>query len=158
IWDCSNGALVAQSRQGPEFAMDVSFSPDESRLAVASRQQIKLVDAETAEEVMVLRGRAQLTPNNNGFNPRVRFSPDGRILVAICSDTSDPVAIWSVGPRSPGGSLDELRRIERRAVAQHLQLAYEGLYRMWIPSPASVPLERLEQAVRYHLDQLAKTG
>ena len=61
--------------------MDLAFSPDGRRLAVASRQQVKLVDTETAEEVLTLRGRDQLVPDTNGFNPRVRFSPDGRGLL-----------------------------------------------------------------------------
>ena len=78
--------------------MDLAFSPDGRRLAVASRQQVKLMDTETAEEVLTLRGRAQLLPNTHGFNPRVRFSPDGRSLFAICDDWSDTLAVWSSSP------------------------------------------------------------
>ncbi len=62
------------------------------------------MDTETAEEVLTLRGRAQLVSNNHGFNPRVRFSPDGRELLAICDDWTDLMAMWSSVPDAPANS------------------------------------------------------
>ena len=62
------------------------------------------MDTETAEEVLTLRGRRQLVSNTNGFNPRVRFSPDGRELVAACHDVSDVLAVWSSLQDTPANS------------------------------------------------------
>ena len=114
------GRLPCESRQGPPEAMDLAFSPDGRRLAVASRQQVKLMDTETAEEVLTLRGRAQLVSNTHGFNPRVRFSPDGRELAAICDDSSDLVAVWTSLQDMPANSEARDRMARRRAVARHL--------------------------------------
>jgi tetratricopeptide (TPR) repeat protein len=162
IWDCSSGAVVARSRQGPEAAMDLAFSPDGRRLAIATRRQIKLVDAETAEEVLVLRGRAQLTPSNNGFNARVRFSPDGKSLAAICSDTADPVAVWSIDSEIPARFPDEVRATDRRAVARHLQLALRLMWGAWhTPVARSGARDHVEQSYRVaraHIEQTVRIG
>jgi eukaryotic-like serine/threonine-protein kinase len=124
IWDLESGGAALHSRQGPELAMDLAFSPDGLRLAVASRQQVKLMDTETAEEVLTLRGRAQLVPNTHGFNPRVRFSPDGRSLLAICHDSTwEPLAVWSSPQDDPGEPAARQRMARRRAVTRHLGLA-----------------------------------
>jgi WD40 repeat protein/serine/threonine protein kinase/tetratricopeptide (TPR) repeat protein len=127
VWDVASGQLAAQSSQGPELAMDLGFSPDTGapgRLAIASRQQVKLVDAETAAEVLTLRGRGQLTPNNHGFNPRVRFSPDGRGLLAICDDQPGGLAEWSSAESNPVADETGRRMLRRRAAARHLSLAW----------------------------------
>ena len=93
--------------------MDLAFSPDGRRLAVASQKQIKLIDTETAEEVLTLRGRAHHCPTH-GFNPRVRFSPDGRSLFAICHDDGSR---WLCGP-APGRPRRARRGTAWPAVAQ----------------------------------------
>ena len=112
VWELETRRLLAQTRQGPEGAMDLDFSPDARRLAIASRHQVTLADAETAEAVLILRGKPQLTPNSHGFNPRVRFSPDGHSLLAVCDDHHDAFAEWALtGP----GSDDRQERL--RAIA-----------------------------------------
>jgi hypothetical protein len=97
--------------------MDVTFSPDGRRLAVASRRMIKLLDAATGEEALVLRGVAHARPDNNGFNPRVRFSPDGKRIAAICHDLRSPVSLWSVEEEAARDPAARLRAADRRAVA-----------------------------------------
>ena len=49
----------------------------------------------TRRPLLVLRGFAHLHPDTNGFNPRVRFSPDGQRIAAVCHDIAHPVSIWS---------------------------------------------------------------
>jgi WD40 repeat protein/tetratricopeptide (TPR) repeat protein len=150
IWDLGSSAAALRTRQGPEGAMDLSFSPDGRRLAVASRQQIKLMDAETAEEVLTLRGSSHLVPHNHGFNPRVRFSPDGRDLFAICDDRmpKQMLSVWSRSRDNPGEPAARSRMALRRATDRHIAQA-ERL--SWERGP-----ERLIALV--HLDHARRIG
>jgi tetratricopeptide (TPR) repeat protein len=111
--------------------MDVAWSPDGRRLAVAARLQVQVRDAATGEEVLVLRGLAQAVPNSSGFNASARFSPEGKSLLAVCHDSYYSLAEWSVGepPASgrtgPGGpeAAETARRLqaaERRAAVRLL--------------------------------------
>ena len=124
LWDTRAARLALTSRQGPDDAMDLNFSPDNRRLAIASRQGVTLVDADTGEAVLTLRARSQLKPNPHGFTPAVRFSPDGGRLLAICDDSSGAgdLAAWStrrVDSHDPVAS----RSIRLRSVGRHLALA-----------------------------------
>jgi tetratricopeptide (TPR) repeat protein len=129
--------------------MDLTFSPDNRRLAIASRQAVTLVDAETGEAVLTLRGRAQQKPNGHGFTPSVRFSPDGSRLLAVCDDSSgaDNLAEWStvrVDPRDPACSLS----MRRRSVGRHLALADLAWRRD----------QSLSTRALFHLEQVEKVG
>jgi WD40 repeat protein/serine/threonine protein kinase/Tfp pilus assembly protein PilF len=151
ICNTASGHVLAQSSQGPELAMDLCFSPDPGapgRLAVASRQQVKLMDAETAAEVLTLRGRGQLTPNNHGFNPRARFSPDGRSLLAICDDAGAGLAEWSSAKANPVADETSRRMLRRRAAARHLNLARRYLLQG----------DQGMEGFLNHLDQAAQIG
>src|SRR5262249_42105559 len=121
LWDLAVERPTV-THQGPEGAMDLAFSPDGRRLAVASRRMIKLLDAASGEEVLILRGFAHLHPDTNGFNPRVRFSPDGRRIAAICHDYANPVSIWSV-EEAGSDPAARLRAAERRAITAHWEVA-----------------------------------
>jgi tetratricopeptide (TPR) repeat protein len=119
---------------------------------VASRQQVKLMDAATAEEVLTLRGRAQLASNSHGFNPRVRFRPDGRSLLAICDDTSYKLAEWSIAGDSAAEAEARLRVVRRRAVDRHLA---DADILVWKGEPTwrrRAALDHLEQAARIGLE------
>src|SRR5262249_2313039 len=121
LWDLAANSPTV-THQGPEGALDLTFSPDGRRLAVASRRMIKLLDAASGEEVLILRGFAHLNPDTNGFNPRVRLSLDGRRIAAVCHDYATPVSIWSVAEADtdPAG---RQRAADRRALATHLEEA-----------------------------------
>ena len=108
---------VVISHQGPPQAMDVTFNPAGTRLAVASRLLIKLLDARTGEEMLTLRGLAQASANSAGFNPRVRFSPDGLRLAAICHGSISPLSVWSVAEETPALRLETANQ---RAVIWHV--------------------------------------
>ncbi len=95
IHDLESGKEIF-STIGPTSAMDVAFSPDGMRLIVAGRLMLKLLDAATAEEILILRGLMQAVYNTHGFNPRVRFSPDGKRIVAVCHDSDDSMSIWTI--------------------------------------------------------------
>jgi WD40 repeat protein/serine/threonine protein kinase len=121
LWDLADERPTV-TRQGPDEAMDLAFSPDGRRLAVASRHMIKLLDAASGEEVLILRGFAHLHPDSNGFNPRVRFSPDGRRIAAVCHDYVNPVSIWSV-EEADGDPAARQRAADRRGLFMHLEQA-----------------------------------
>jgi WD40 repeat protein len=148
VWDIDTRRILAQTRQGPEGAMDLDFSTDGRRLAVASRHQVTLADAESAEAVLILRGKPQLTPNSHGFNPRVRFSLDGRSLLAICDDHHDSFAEWSLTGDSRDDREARLQSVRRRAANQHLG---RSLWLTWTHPGAPVDYD-LDQAEQYGLE------
>jgi WD40 repeat protein/tetratricopeptide (TPR) repeat protein len=124
VWDLAGGRpLVEVHAAGPPGqggAFDLAWSPDGTRLAVASRLQTRLLDAATGEEVLILRGVMQKVPSPSGFNPHVRFSPDGRRLLAVTHDDPKGLSEWSVAEED----LPARRAAaERRAVIDHLQQA-----------------------------------
>ena len=64
---------------GPGGAGGFGVQPRRAAARIASRQQVKLMDAETADEVLTLRGWAQLEAQQSRLQSRVRFSPDGTV-------------------------------------------------------------------------------
>jgi tetratricopeptide (TPR) repeat protein len=125
LWDLASERPTV-THQGPELARDVTFSPDGRRLALASRLVIKILDAASGEEVFLLRGYAQAHPDTNGFNARVRFSPDGNRIAAICHDVNWPVSVWSVEDETARDPAARLRAAQRRAIAVHLDVASDS--------------------------------
>jgi tetratricopeptide (TPR) repeat protein len=133
--------MDTSSNQGPELAFDVTFSPDGSRLAVAARPMVKLLDSVTLKEVLILRGTAQLVSNTHGFNPRVRFSRDGRQLAAVCGDAANQLSVWSLPGPGDVSPAERLRAAERRRLGQHLDSA--TFFAPWGKAP-------IEKLFRFH--------
>jgi tetratricopeptide (TPR) repeat protein len=103
--------------------MDLTFSPDGRRLAIASRLQVKLLDVASGHELLTLLGRKHLFPDTSRFNPRVRFSSDGQRLGAICHDQFSVIALWSVENEADRDQAARLQTADRHAMATHLRLA-----------------------------------
>jgi WD40 repeat protein/serine/threonine protein kinase len=114
FWDMPGLRLDATSQRGAENAFDLDFSPDGRRVAIASRRLIEIADAETGEEVLILRGKGQKYLNTHGFNPRVRFSPDGDRILAVCDDMFPFLSEWSADDGSIGGLEARIRLAETR--------------------------------------------
>jgi serine/threonine protein kinase/WD40 repeat protein len=86
------GSLDGKAIEGPSTALGmVAFSPDDRLLALIDRDQVQVWHIPTAERVIVLRG-APPRRGDNAFNPRVAWSPDGRLLAAL--NHNNTVAIW----------------------------------------------------------------
>ncbi len=122
IWDMS-AAQPKVSRDGPEAARDLAFSPEGNRLAIASQLQVKLLDVASGHELLTLLGRKHLFPDSRRFNPRVRFSSDGQRLGAICHDQFSVIALWSVENEADRDRAARLQMADRHAIATHLRLA-----------------------------------
>jgi WD40 repeat protein len=76
--------------------MDMSYSPDGTRLAGVGRLQVQLWDAISGSPVLALRG-APPRPKDVGFNPKIAWSPDGRRLAA--SNWNGTASIWDSADR-----------------------------------------------------------
>jgi WD40 repeat protein/serine/threonine protein kinase len=138
LWDLDADEPVV-THNGPDQALDVAFSPDGRRLALAGRPMVKLLDALTGDAVLVLRGEKHTEGGTGGYNPRVRWSPDGRLLAATCGGS---VSVWSVPGEGPDERADRIRAADRRAVVRHLATA-QG---------RDEP--RHDMSARFHLDRV----
>ncbi len=124
VWSARSGERLVQKPSSGRFAVfQLAFSPDGSRLAGADREKVMVWDMNTGEELIVLRirGRRQ---SDDGYNPRVAWSLDGRRLASTNWDGS--VAVWDGA--SP--ALDPSQRVAEagaRAFLYHLDAAESAL-------------------------------
>ena len=81
-WHLPEGAKL---RLGKGYINDITYSPDSSRLAVASSIGIWIYDAETGEELDLFTG-------HTGPVERLAYSPDGRFIVS--SSAGKNVRLW----------------------------------------------------------------
>ena len=86
-WNLPEGA---QARLGKGWVNEIQYSPDGTRLAVASSIGIWLYDAQTYQEVALLTGHTEWVNS-------VAFSPDGRTLASGSYD--DTIRLWNAGDR-----------------------------------------------------------
>ncbi len=97
-----------------ETFWDMAYSPDGQRLAAVNRMQLLLWDTTTGQMVLTLRGAAP-PAGDNGFNPRLAWSPNGKRLAASNSDYS--VSIWDAGERQ---SLQAKRQTHAAALRREI--------------------------------------
>ena len=110
VYDCRAGRWLHEqplpgSRQDSYY--DLAFSPDGRRLAGVSREQVLFWDVASGQMGYVLRG-ARPRSSDNGFNPRVVWSPDGRRLAASNWDLS--VSVWDAAERESPAAKRALRQ------------------------------------------------
>jgi WD40 repeat protein len=118
VWDLvSGGPQPSWVGRGPQF--QAAFSPDGRRLAAVDREQVKVWDAETGHEVLVLR---PAPPRNADlpFNPQIAWSPDGGRLAATAHNQN--ISVWDAAERETPAARAALRRqAAERAFAWHLR-------------------------------------
>ena len=81
-WHLPEGA---KARLGKGYINEIAYSPDSSRLAIASSIGIWIYDADTGEELALFRGHI-------GPVERLSYSPDGRFIASSSADRS--VRLW----------------------------------------------------------------
>jgi WD40 repeat protein len=119
VWDAATGRLLT-TLPSSEAYYDVACSPDGTRLAAVSRNLVTLWDTATGQEMLTLRGAPQ-RPSDNGFNPLIAFSPDGRRLAALNWDQS--IAVWDAPEAAEATPQERRQEAEERAFAWHLRRA-----------------------------------
>jgi WD40 repeat protein len=123
LWDLTTGHKLS-TRAAVRAPAGLDFSPDGSRLAVAGRDFVALLDARTGLEVLTLRPPIA-TEGDPGSNPRVRFSPDGDRLAAIIG--LNVVSLWDARPLAAvSAPADGTARAER-AFVWHLDRFHQSL-------------------------------
>ncbi len=85
-WNLPEGA---KRRLGKGIINDMQFSPDGTRLTIASNAGVWLYDVSTGDEIAILIGDRQKTQNTN---PRVLFSPDSKKIATSGYDKK--IRIW----------------------------------------------------------------
>jgi serine/threonine protein kinase/WD40 repeat protein len=135
VWDPDGARLHKQPLAGP--CRQLAFSPDGQRLAGIDREQVKVWDAPTGQDVLLLRG-AEPRPGDGGFNPALAWDAggdrlaaanwDGSVSIFDASPRPDAAARWaSAQERAAGWALDEAwaaaRARRRFGVAFHLPRA-----------------------------------
>ncbi len=81
-WHLPEGATA---RIGKSAITDITYSPDNMRIAVATTIGVWLYNAQTYQEVALITGHSR-------FLTAMAFSPDGRTFATACYD--DPVQTW----------------------------------------------------------------
>jgi serine/threonine protein kinase/WD40 repeat protein len=142
VWDTATGKpLYRDDLEGPFYRL--AFSPDGQRLAGVDREQVKVWHVPAGKEVLTLRG-AGPRPSDNGFNPALAWSPDGRWLAATTWEGG--VAVWDAAESEVPVREPPLGRVPAARIdAWHLAQA-EAALAAWEPAAAAFHLKRLRAA------------
>ncbi|MFM1769606.1 MAG: hypothetical protein RJA22_2135 [Verrucomicrobiota bacterium] len=90
VWDTTRWTMVAALPGHRSAVWDVSFAPDGRTLASTSYGQVFLWHLPTARQLFTLV--------EEGGDKSIRFSPDGRTLVAEMRDQSKTALVWRADP------------------------------------------------------------
>jgi hypothetical protein len=92
LWDRDGGqALHEGPLPGPAGLSALAFHPDGSRLAGVNRERAQVWEVSSGQGVLFLQG-AGPRPSDNGFNPRVVWSHDGKRLAV--SNWDRTTSVW----------------------------------------------------------------
>ena len=119
-WGLPEGA---KARIGKGRISDMQYSPDGTILAVAGSVGVWLYDAETFQELALLRKGEDSVRN-------ISFSPDSTTLM---SGNLDNVILWDVAARVPKGTFEDMHASNIVLSPDGLSLAsedYEGIH-LW---------------------------
>jgi WD40 repeat protein/tRNA A-37 threonylcarbamoyl transferase component Bud32 len=122
VFDVVAGILLFVGQQ-EATVFRLAFSPDGRRLAVVDREHVRVWDARVGQELLNLRGTPPRLADN-GFNPTVAWSPDGKRLAA--GVWTGDVAVWDADEQ-PADATDRRGRAEVRAFGWHLAEADSAL-------------------------------
>ena len=103
IWDVASEAVSLRLQYSPPNVSALAFSPDGTRLAVGSPEEVRVFDAGSGAELLVLRG-------HEGSVDKVVFSPDGTMLASWALDGT---RVWAL-------DIDDLLEIARQNVTRSL--------------------------------------
>jgi WD40 repeat protein len=153
LWDCGGWGQAPPELKplhalpAPGLLCDLAFSPDGKRLAGASRDLIRMWDAETGVEVLTLRGASQRY-RDPPFNARVVFHRDGTRLAG--TNWNESISVWDAPLQTDEEARLQQQQARRqaadeRALFWHLQEAeYCAEHKIW--SAAKFHLQRLGDA------------
>src|SRR5262249_40020217 len=114
-------ALHEESLPGLAGLSGLAFHPDEARLAGVNRERVQVWDVMSGQDVLVLQG-AGPRPTDDGFNPRVVWSHDGKRLAVSNWDRS--ASIWDASDfTQPAGKAVLSSEAANRALAWHMRRA-----------------------------------
>jgi hypothetical protein len=118
VYESATGrALPGWPLQGPAMMPGVAaYSPDGRLLAAADREQVKVWEVASGQELLALRG-APPRSWDPAFNPRLAWSPDGRRLAA--SNWDQTVSVWDAAGPDPADRAARRHQAEGRAGGWH---------------------------------------
>jgi WD40 repeat protein/serine/threonine protein kinase len=130
IWDAETGRVALTFDRQIGMVDSVTFSPDGTHVASSTINEDKsfvVWDTRTGKDIRVVRG----SPSHVH---RLRYSPDGRLLVSVCTDGS--VTIWDEA------TLQRIRSIEAHPApiydvafapdgARFATAGFDGTVRVW---------------------------
>ncbi len=154
VWDCEgwdDAPVRPQPRRAlsaPALLCDLAFSPDGKRLAGASRDLIRMWDAETGIEVLTLHG-APPRYRDPPFNARVVFHPDGTRLAG--TNWNESISVWDAPTQ-----MDEDTRLRQQ---QARRQAADERARFWHLQEAEYYVEHNNRdAAAFHLRRLGDSA
>jgi WD40 repeat protein len=105
IWDVASEKVSLRLPYSPPNVTALAFSPDGTRLAVGSNDEVRVFDAGSGAELLVLRGH-----RGSVAVDKVVFSPDGSMLASWADDGT---RVWAL-------DIDDLLEIARHNVTRSL--------------------------------------
>jgi WD40 repeat protein len=146
LWQLPSGRRLHDHRAlvGPIGLEGLAFSPDGRLLAGASRTEIIVWDVNEGEAVLSQSGSGPRS-SDQGFSPRIAWSPDGRRLAA--TNWTHTVSVW-----------EALDLAHPRAFHEQRQAARQRAPRWYLENAWDAFRKGQRRAVDFHLRQIERTG